>query len=426
MASTRKDPAATSPGPLVGGRYRLGRVLGAGAQGRTYVAVDEKTGNHVAVKVFSLKDVKEWKELDLFRRESKILKQLDHPGIPHFLDEFTSEDGGHLHLVMELVPGQNLREMMRTNGPLSEAQLWRTLWQMAQVLEFLHGRNPPVVHRDIKPHNILMRDDGHVVLVDFGVVQEARKSDGGTFVGTYGFMAPEQFHGDSSPASDVYGLGATLIALGTGVEPEELPHEGLRLKFADRLQVSPPLLDILTRMVEPEPARRPRNGMELRALLEAGVERAPRPEPDAPFDEGDSTLGPHVPPPVAMVMAAMLMAVGMLGSVVLTVIGTVLVPMVFMVLRMAMPDKRRMLEERHQDVQEVLRLGSASFRQLAGTSVKEMSVTRRRMGARSAQGRLGMGNAEDAVRKARDTWRRQEEERQQRIRARQRGGTTKH
>ena len=124
---------------------------------------------------------------------------------------------------------------------------------------YLHEQNPPVIHRDIKPSNILLHSRsghsvGQVYLVDFGSVQNQAAKFGGTItvVGTYGYMAPEQFGGRSVPASDLYGLGATLIYLVTGLHPTELPQQDLRIQFADRVRhLNSNLIHWLEWMTEP-------------------------------------------------------------------------------------------------------------------------------------------------------------------------------
>jgi Protein kinase domain len=143
------------------------------------------------------------------------------------------------------------------------------LHDAAEVFDYLHHQTPPIIHRDIKPVNIIENAAGRFCLVDLGAATERLAGDAGsTVVGTFGYMAPEQFQGRASPASDVYALGATLLTLLTGLEPERLPHAGLgidvRRALGDRVDVR--LRTLLERMLEPDPERRP---AELRPLLRA-------------------------------------------------------------------------------------------------------------------------------------------------------------
>src|SRR6185437_13327347 len=128
------------------------------------------------------------------------------------------------------------------------------------ALDYLHGRAPPIVHRDIKPSNVIRRPDGSFALIDFGAVRDRMKPEGGsTVVGTFGYMAPEQFQGRAMPASDVYAAGATALTLLTGREPEDLPHKGLALDVPTALagtRVQPALVRALSTMLVPDPDTR--------------------------------------------------------------------------------------------------------------------------------------------------------------------------
>jgi hypothetical protein len=133
------------------------------------------------------------------------------------------------------------------------------LREAADCLRYLHGHAPPIVHRDIKPGNVILRPDGSYCLVDFGSVRDRLKPEGGsTVVGTFGFMAPEQFQGRAGPGSDVYAVGATALSLVTGREPEDLPHKGLSIDVEGALrgQVDRRLIAALRSMLEPDPDRR--------------------------------------------------------------------------------------------------------------------------------------------------------------------------
>jgi serine/threonine protein kinase len=237
-------------------RYRLLQPLGRGGQGHTYRAEDQETGRVVAVKVVELRGAGSWKPFDLFERECKTLEALDNPGIPKYLDRFAEEDEGKYYLVMELVEGRSLRELLDDGQLHSEAQLWNLLHQALEILRYLHDLRPPVIHRDIKPANLIRRPDGRLALVDFGGVRVALREEGGsTVVGTFGYMAPEQLHGEATPATDIYGLGATLATLATGTEADKLPRKGLKVDLR-HVMPSSALRDLLSRMLEPDPEQR--------------------------------------------------------------------------------------------------------------------------------------------------------------------------
>ena len=131
---------------------------------------------------------------------------------------------------MEKIEGESLAALRKRGGALSEGEVVRLLRDAAEVLDYLHGRAPPVIHRDLKPGNVIRRPDGSFAFVDFGAVRDKLRPEGGsTVVGTFGYMAPEQFQGRALPASDVYAIGATALAMLTGQQPEDLPHKGLAI-----------------------------------------------------------------------------------------------------------------------------------------------------------------------------------------------------
>lgn len=239
---------------LGGGRYVVKGLLGQGAQGATYEAADAGTGRTVAIKRFDVRGARSWKDVELAERETRVLASLDHPLVPRYIEHF--EEGGALYLVMEKVEGETLESIRKREGALPEAEVRRFLACADRALTYLHGRGSPVVHRDVKPGNVVRRPDGSYVFVDFGAVSEFLFRRGSsTIVGTMGYMAPEQLQGRALAGSDVYAVGATALAALTGAEPETLPHKGLRVDVRSALQgrTSPELVTSLERMLEPDP-----------------------------------------------------------------------------------------------------------------------------------------------------------------------------
>ena len=177
--------------------------------------------------------------------------------MPRYVEHF--EEDGVLVLVMERIEGESLAARRKSGHRFSVPEIERLLRDASNALAYLHGRAPPVVHRDLKPANVIQRPDGSFAFVDFGAVRDRLKPAGGsTVVGTFGYMAPEQFQGRASPASDVYGIGATALSLLTGEEPEDLPHRGLGIDVARAVPSSTPraLVRTLEAMLEPDPERR--------------------------------------------------------------------------------------------------------------------------------------------------------------------------
>lgn len=244
-------------GEIIKNRYEILTVLGQGGMGTTYAALDRENHQRVAIKVVSLRQAKEWKVLELFEREAKLLGTLHHPRIPNYLDYFhqDTESDRRFCLVQELVEGKSLAMLINRGWKLKEKHIQYITTQILEILKYLHLLHPPVVHRDVKPQNIIIRPDGKIYLVDFGAVQTLYRytlSAGGTFVGTMGYMSPEQLRGKVFPASDVYSLGCTVLFMLTRRSPADLPQKRMRFKFRDRLSISPEFANWLEKMVEPD------------------------------------------------------------------------------------------------------------------------------------------------------------------------------
>ena len=160
------------------------------------------------------------KAVELFQREASLLIKLNHPGIVQVLDCFS--EGGRNYMLMEHVNGVDLRQLVKQNGPQKEAAVLEWAIQIATALKYMHEREPPIIHRDLTPDNIVLRNDGQVVIVDFGAANEFIGTATGTFVGKHAFISPEQFRGKATIQSDIYAFGCTLHFLLTGQEPEAL------------------------------------------------------------------------------------------------------------------------------------------------------------------------------------------------------------
>jgi tRNA A-37 threonylcarbamoyl transferase component Bud32 len=241
--------------------YQIVGILGEGGSGTTYRAQIVGTERVVALKQLSLAQMDEWKAIELFEREAQILAQLDRPAIPKYIDYFTIDTptDRNFYIAQELAPGKTLSDLSASGWRCTEAEVRDIAAQILAILSYLHSFAPPVIHRDLKPSNILRTEAGQISLVDFGAVRQAYHDTfmrGSTVVGTFGYMAPEQFRSQAVPATDLYGLGATLLALLTNRSPAELTQSNLKLSFRDKIQVSPAFADWLEKMLEPDPADR--------------------------------------------------------------------------------------------------------------------------------------------------------------------------
>lgn len=241
---------------LIVEQYRIIDFLGAGLGGETYKALDLKNEQLVALKVLSLQQVSNWKTLELFEREASILAQLKHPAIPNYLNSFQIDNTQEKrwYLVQEFISGQPLSTLVDDNWRTTEAEVINIATQILEILVYLHNLKPPVIHRDIKPQNIIRQQEGKIYLVDFGAVTDIYRQTligNSTVVGTYGYMPPEQFRGQAVPTTDLYGLGATLLYLLTHSSPAEFPQNQLKIDFRSSINVSEQLADWLEIMLEP-------------------------------------------------------------------------------------------------------------------------------------------------------------------------------
>lgn len=310
-----------------GGRYEIDGLLKKGGQGTTFVGTDRKTGARIVAKVLDLSRASDWKQDELFEREVAALKSLDHARLPRFIDVITDDETGNRALVMTHIAGDALDVVQKRDGPLSEAELWRVLDDATDVLETLHGHSPPLVHRDLKPANLIRMPDGRTAVVDLGGVGRARSDGGSTVVGTFGYMAPEQIYGAHTPRVDLYALGATLLALATGKEPEALPRRGLSIDVDQAApHLSPALRVLLSRLVAAEPEQRPADAHAVRALLTpvAVDDGAPRPvvDDDAPRVETESEIF------TGIVTGIVGVVIGVVGTVLAVGVLEVIAPLV--------------------------------------------------------------------------------------------------
>ena len=264
-------------GEILADRYQCDRRLGKQAGRQTLLARDLKTQQQVVVKLLSFSSDFNWEDLKLFKREVETLKSLSHPAIPRYLDSFEIDTPNRkgFALVQTYIEAKSLQEYLSDGRTFSEREVKQLATALLDILAYLHQRHPPVIHRDIKPSNILLKNRsgnsvGEVYLVDFGAVQTLATQQGKTVtvVGTYGYMPPEQFGGRAVPASDLYSLGATLIALITKQHPADLPQKDLQIEFEQFTQLSPGFTNWLKWMTHPSLERRPPSVQMAKEVLE--------------------------------------------------------------------------------------------------------------------------------------------------------------
>jgi tRNA A-37 threonylcarbamoyl transferase component Bud32 len=179
------------------------------------------------------------KAMELFQREATILQGLNNPSIARVLDHFV--ENGRDYIVLEHVDGLDLRQYIKELGPQPERLIMRWGLEAAHILTYLHTHNPPIIHRDVTPDNLVLDRTGSIKLIDFGAANLFLGTATGTLVGKQSYISPEQFRGKATPQSDIYSLGCTLFFLATGKDPDALSHSHL----PDELSVKMPKLDSL-------------------------------------------------------------------------------------------------------------------------------------------------------------------------------------
>lgn len=157
---------------------------------------------------------------EMFNREAALLVRLDHPNIARVYDHFV--DDGRNYLMLEYINGQDLRQHIKQNGPQPENVVLEWALQIADILTYLHKQNPPIIHRDLTPDNLVLKNDGTLRLIDFGAANQFVGTATGTLVGKQAYIAPEQLRGKADLQSDIYSFGGTMYYLLTGKDPMPL------------------------------------------------------------------------------------------------------------------------------------------------------------------------------------------------------------
>lgn len=215
LAVRQNDKKMIENGTLLQNRYLIEEQIGAGGMGAVYRAVDQRFGSFVAIKETFYKD----DELSVaFEREARLLNSLQHPVLPHVSDYFAENNG--YFLVMQYIEGEDFSDILKRDGAFSASELTRWANSLLDALDYLHSQEPPIIHRDIKPHNLKLTPRGDIILLDFGL---AKLNSGETTaaVSVFGYSRTysplEQIQGTGTDArSDIFALGATAYHLLTG------------------------------------------------------------------------------------------------------------------------------------------------------------------------------------------------------------------
>jgi eukaryotic-like serine/threonine-protein kinase len=252
------------PGDLIGGRYELVELVGTGGMSSVHKAHDRLLERNVALKVLHPHYGEDEEYVERFRREARAVAQMSHPHIVTVIDR--GEDEGRQFIVFEYVDGENLKQLIERTGPLPARRAVEIALEIADALAFAHQHG--LVHRDVKPQNVLLTPDGEAKVTDFGIARSLDVEHGvtqtGTVLGTSNYLSPEQAGGKAvTPATDVYSLGVVLFELLTG----EVPFPGENFVAVAMKHINEPPPDVA--------ARRPDVPLRLVAAVERALEKDP-------------------------------------------------------------------------------------------------------------------------------------------------------
>ncbi len=257
-------------GSIVDGKYKILNKVGQGGMSVVYLAMNEKANKQWAVKEVRKDGIKDFEVIKQgLVAETDILKKLSHPNLPSIIDVIDTDDS--FIIIMDYIQGNSLNKALDEFGAQPQENVIDWAKQLCDVLGYLHSRTPPIIYRDMKPANIMLKPDGNVTLIDFGTAREFKEKNlaDTTCLGTIGYAAPEQFGGmgQTDARTDIYCLGATLYHLVTGMNPCEPPYEIKPIR-----QINPSLSGgferIIHKCTQKDPNDRYQSAAELMYALE--------------------------------------------------------------------------------------------------------------------------------------------------------------
>ena len=215
-------------GSIIDGKYKILNKIGQGRMSVVYLAMQKRANKQWAIKEVRKDGVKDY---DVVRQgliaETDILKRLNHPHLPSIIDVIDRDDT--FLIVMDYIEGKSLDHWLKKDGAQPQEKVVEWAKQICDVLGYLHSRKPPIIYRDLKPANVMLKPDGQIMIIDFGTAREFKETsiEDTSCLGTQGYAAPEQYggHGQTDARTDIYTLGATMYHLLTGHNPSLPPYE---------------------------------------------------------------------------------------------------------------------------------------------------------------------------------------------------------
>ena len=208
-------------GSVIDGKYEILRKIGQGGMSVVYLAMDTHLNKQWAVKEIRKKG--NGKDdvviVNSLLAEANMMKKLDHPSLPRIVDII--DNGETIFVVMDYIEGESLDKILLEYGPQPEELVIAWAKQLCDVLSYLHSQKPPIIYRDMKPANIMLKPEGNIKIIDFGIAREYKEQSlaDTTVLGTKGYAPPEQYSGQTDARSDIFALGMTMHHLLTGIDP---------------------------------------------------------------------------------------------------------------------------------------------------------------------------------------------------------------
>ncbi len=253
-------------GQTIDDKYEILKLIGQGGMSKVYLAMDKRLNKQWAIKEIEkrAKDKNNEIVIQSAIAEANLIKQLDHPAIVRIVDII--DNGDVIYIIEDYIEGETLSTILENNGAQPQELVIEWAMQICEALEYLHTRKPPIIYRDMKPANVMLKPDGNIKIIDFGIAREYKDQSLADTVslGTKGYAAPEQFggRGQTDARTDVYCLGVTLYHLLTGQNPCEPPYEIYPIRHWNP-QLSAGLEAIIQKCTQLNPADRYQSCAEL-------------------------------------------------------------------------------------------------------------------------------------------------------------------
>lgn len=258
----------TQIGTVIDGKYEILKQIGQGGMSVVYLAMDKRLNKQWAIKEIRKRGNGKKDEIvvNSLLAEANLMKRLDHPALPRIVDII--DNGVTIYVIMDYIEGESLDKILEMEGPQEEQQVIDWAKQLCDALGYLHSQKPPIIYRDMKPANVMLKPDGNIKIIDFGIAREYKeeKLSDTTVLGTKGYAPPEQYSGQTDARSDIYALGMTMHHLLTGNDPRTgsayVPVRQYDPELSEGVEL------IINKCVEPAPEKRYQSCSEMLYDLE--------------------------------------------------------------------------------------------------------------------------------------------------------------